>query len=146
MQYSMSLDGLPELQKKLGKSGYVTAVKSGMQKAVVYLEGAIKKQTPVKTGQLRASFTHQVAADGMEGVIGSSKAYAPMVESGTGVYAGKGRIYPISKKALAWNGMVRKSVAGMRGRFFVKKAWEEEGGGKLLRFFTDEIDGVLKSE
>ena len=139
----MSLDGLPELQKRLGDTKFTQATKKGMTQAVIFFEGEAKKDTPVKSGQLRSSFTHQISADGKEGKVGTNKIYGPFVEYGTGIYAGRGRIYPKSKRALAWNGTVRKSIAGMKGRFFVKQAWEKEGGGKLLRFFKDEFDKAL---
>ena len=144
IQYKVTIEGLPELQRKLGESNFRVALKQGMTNAVVYFEGEIKRRTPVRTGQLRGSFTHEVSEDGREGEVGTDKEYGPYVEEGTGVYIGKGRIYPRTKKALAWDNMARRSIAGQKGQFFVKRTWEEEGGVKLLRFFNDEFDKALK--
>ncbi len=143
LSYRIEIKGLPELQKKLGQSNFTKALKGGMTMAVVNLEGDIKANTPVKSGRLRAAWTHRVSADGSEGQIGNNLVYAPYVEFGTGVYIGKGRIYPVNKKALAWNGTVRRSIAGMKGRFFVQRTWQEEGGPKLIRFFKQSFDEAL---
>jgi hypothetical protein len=146
MKVSMKLKGHEELKRKLGKSRYETAMRKGMTKAVVKIESEIKKRTPVKSGQLKASFTHYISPDATQGVVGTNKEYAPYVEEGTGVYIGKGRIYPRTAGALAWGDMVRTSIAGMKGRFFVKKAWREEGGVKLLKFFDAEFDKAIKAK
>lgn len=143
ISFDIKVEGIDELKRKLGQTNFTTALKQGMTNAVVYFEGEIKKRTPVKSGQLKASFTHLVSGDGTEGIVGSNKSYGIYVEEGTGVYVGKGRIYPRTKKALAWDDMVRRSIAGMKGRFFVKKSWEEEGGVKLLHFFKDQFDEAL---
>lgn len=86
MQFSMKLEGLPQLQRKLGTTRFRTAQKQGMTKAVIHLEGEIKQRTPVKSGRLRASFTHRVSGDGVEGRVGTDVLYAPYVEYGTGTY------------------------------------------------------------
>ncbi len=144
--YRIQVEGLPELERKLSPTSYQVALKQGMTNAVVFLEGAIKKRAPVgKTGQLRARFTHIVSSDGKEGEVGSNTSYGPFVEFGTGVYIGRGRIYPKTKKALAWDNTVRRSIAGMKGRFFVKSAVDEEGY-KILPIFQAEFDKVLKGE
>lgn len=145
MNVSIEVEGLAELKRKLGATKFTIALKKGMTNAVIYFEGEVKKRTPVGiSGQLRASFTHRVSHDGTEGVIGTNKLYARFVEFGTGVFIGKGRIFPRSAKALAWNDIVRQSIAGMKGRFYVKRAWEEEGGRKLIRFFKFEFDKALR--
>ena len=155
MQFKLKVENLPELQRKLGESNFRVALKQGMENATTEMERQIKLHAPRgKTGNLRASFTHKVSADGTKGIVGSTGekggSYAPFVEFGTGVYVGKGRIYPKTAKALAWptqvkgSGTVRRSIKGMKGRFYVKKAWDEEGGGKLLRFFTASFDEALR--
>ncbi len=145
MEYQVKIEGLSDLKRKLGDTNFRVALKRGMTNAVIFMEGMVKKYTPVgKSGQLRASFTHKVNASGSEGEIGTNKEYAPYVEFGTGVYIGKGRIYPRTKKVLAWDGMVRRSIAGMKGRFFVQRAWDEQGGERLVRFFKESFDEAFK--
>ncbi len=45
------------------------------------VEGNVKRRTPVDTGRLRASYTHDADEDGV--VIGTNTQYAPFVELGT---------------------------------------------------------------
>jgi len=56
-----------------------------MQTAVLLVERTVKKLTPVNTGALRSSMGHEIRFVGAEfqGVVGTSKAYAPYVELGT---------------------------------------------------------------
>ncbi len=145
IEYHVVIEGLPELQRKLGETNFKVATKQGMENATTELERQIKLRTPHKSGDLMRAFKHKVSTDGMEGTIYNDVLgnYGPYVEYGTGVYIGKGRIYPRTKKALAWDGMVRRSVKGQKGQFFVKRSWEEEGGAKLLHFFTKQYDKQL---
>ena len=148
MSYIVEIKGLETLRKKLSPTQFTITKKQGMTNAVVFMEGKVKENTPFKKGELRASWLPSVSEDGMEGRVTSRKekaSYGPYVEYGTGVYIGRGRIYPKKKKALAWDGMVRRSVAGQRGQFFVKRTWEAEGGVKLIRFFANEINKQLES-
>lgn len=56
------------------------------------VKGQIVKNTPVDTGGLRNSVDYQKTVKGMQSVIeiGSTKAYAPYVEYGTGEFATNG--------------------------------------------------------
>ncbi len=58
----------------------------------LFLEGQIKKETPVDMGILRASNTHQVIVDDGEITIllANVMEYAPFVHQGTGIYAAAG--------------------------------------------------------
>lgn len=67
-----------------------------LERCGLQAEGYAKDLTPVDTGNLRNSITHQVSEDGLEVYIGTNVEYAPYVELGTGVYAegGGGRPTP----------------------------------------------------
>ena len=67
-----------------------------LERCGLQAEGYAKDLTPVDTGNLRNSITHQVSEDGREVYIGTNVEYAPYVELGTGVYAegGGGRPTP----------------------------------------------------
>ena len=146
MAFTVRIDGLPALKKKLGSTEFKAHMKKGMTKAVVFMEGQLKRGTPVQSGRLRAGWTHKVSFDGMVGEVGNAVRYGPFVEEGTGVFIGKGRIEPVSAKAFAWDDMVRYSIQGMKGRFFVKRTWDNVGGKKLLRFFTKEAEKTLEGK
>jgi HK97 gp10 family phage protein len=57
------------------------ATDRGLEKIGLVAEGYAKKLTPVDTGRLRNSITHEV--DGNDVYIGSNVEYAPYVELGT---------------------------------------------------------------
>lgn len=67
-----------------------------LERCGLQAEGYAKDLTPVDTGNLRNSITHQVSENGREVYIGTNMEYAPYVELGTGVYAegGGGRPTP----------------------------------------------------
>lgn len=146
MAFTVKIEGLPELQKKLGSTEFTAHMKKGMTRAVVFMEGQLKSGTPVQSGRLRSAWTHKISFGGMLGEVGNAVRYGPFVEEGTGVFIGGGRIFPRSAKALAWDDMVRWSIEGMKGRFFVKRTWDSVGGKKLLRFFTAEAEKSLEGK
>ncbi len=147
MAFTVKITGLQALEKKLGSTEFKAHMKRGMTRAVVYMEGQLKRNTPVgKSGQLRARWTHKVSFGGLLGEVGNAVRYGPFVEEGTGVFIGGGRIFPVSAKAMAWDDTVRHSIQGMKGRFFVKKTWATVGGKKLLRFFTLEANKSLEGK
>ena len=67
-----------------------------LERCGLQAEGYAKDLTPVDTGNLRNSITHQVSENGREVYIGTNMEYAPYVELGTGIYAegGGGRPTP----------------------------------------------------
>lgn len=65
-----------------------------LEKCGLTAEGYAKRLTPVDTGNLRNSITHQVSPDADEVQIGTNVEYAPYVELGTGKYAEGGRPTP----------------------------------------------------
>jgi hypothetical protein len=69
------------------------------------------------------------------------------VRYGTGIYAGKGRIYPTNKRALFWPGADHpyRSVAGQRANDFVTPALEEApNADEVLGVVVDELIGILE--
>lgn len=73
-----------------------TAALRALEKCGLTAEGYAKKLTPVDTGNLRNSITHQVAEAERAVYIGTNNEYAAYVELGTGKYAegGGGRPTP----------------------------------------------------
>lgn len=67
-----------------------------LERCGLQAEGYAKDLTPVDTGNLRNSITHQVSENSREVYIGTNVEYAPYVELGTGIYAegGGGRPTP----------------------------------------------------
>lgn len=81
-----------------------TLVKDGkrdaMQRAVLVVEAAAKREAPVKTGTLRRSITSRVERGGDRGVIGTNLRYARPVHEGSKPHT----IRPRRAKALFWKG------------------------------------------
>ena len=71
-----------------------------MQRSVLIVEGASKREAPVKTGNLRRTITSRVEQGGKRGVVGTNAPYARPVHDGQK----KRDIYPSVKKALYWKG------------------------------------------
>jgi hypothetical protein len=119
--YSKVGDKLPEIKKRgLKLSGQEMLRNLGLN-------------SPVDEGLLRQWFFYKTTTDEIE--IRTPAPYAPLVNDGTGVYAGKGVIRPKKGKALAftpgkkWNGPVGKDgkvflkySKGQKGQHFVEKS------------------------
>lgn len=89
MDFSTDFGGLDGLA-----SGVINApelvqreLRAAMNKTVLYLDGVVKERTPTAYGTLRNSIFNEVNSApeglGVEGVVGSSLAYAAYVELGT---------------------------------------------------------------
>ena len=65
---------------------------SALTKASEMMKGAIVKNTPVDTGGLKGSIGYELNIDGHKSTarVGSTMAYAPYVEYGTGEFAENG--------------------------------------------------------
>ncbi len=68
------------------------------------VKNAARRNCPVDEGRLRASIDSEVRGSGRSLTvrIGSNLAHAIYVEKGTGVYAGRGYIYPKRGRYLRW--------------------------------------------
>ena len=65
-----------------------------LEKCGMVAEGYAKRLTPVDTGNLRNSITHEVDTEELAVYIGSNVEYAAYVELGTGQYTEGGRPTP----------------------------------------------------
>lgn len=92
------------------------------------VENAAKRECPVDEGRLRNSITSEVILTdaGWEGRVGSNLKYARAVHEGTGIYAGRGYIYPRRARVLSWQQDGRRvfarRVRGQRGNPFLVRA------------------------
>lgn len=80
------------------------ATERGLEKIGLVAEGYAKKLTPVDTGRLRNSITHEV--DGNDVYIGSNVEYAPYVELGTS----KQKAQPFLKPAATEHSQTYKGI------------------------------------
>lgn len=111
------------------------AAERGVKRVTLSIETAAVKNAPERTGNLQNSSTVQFKGAGFEtvGEVRFTAKYALYVHEGTGIFGPKGKPFgPVEKKALKWTGpdglaVFAKSVIGMPGRPFLKKAFEEEG-------------------
>lgn len=103
-----------QVAAKLSPALLEVKLHQSMQKAVLIAEGASKKQTPVKTGNLRRSETSRVQGGGMriQGIVGTNMQYARFVHNGTrrmkarpffdnGLAASRGQIVSVLQDAAA---------------------------------------------
>ena len=70
------------------KAALNAALQRGLEKIGLKAEGYAILKVPVAEGTLKQSITHKVEGD--EVYVGSDLYYAPYVELGTGIFAGKG--------------------------------------------------------
>lgn len=96
--------------------------RDAMQRAVLTVEAQAKRESPVKTGNLRRSITSRVERGGDRGVVGTNAKYARAVHEGTRART----IRPVRKRALFWRGARHpvKSVRhpGSRANPFLERA------------------------
>ena len=137
---SFKIEGLEALLAKLKPELVAGPVKKFLMDASLYVEGQAKRRTPVDTGRLRASITHEIDASPMPlfGKIGTNVFYAPYVEFGTRPH------FPPPGALDVWasrhgfpNGFVVAraiSRAGTRGRHMFEQGLEASKGkiGELL--------------
>lgn len=132
-----------ELARKL-KGDLLGARKAGMINTVTTIEAVAHKDAPVKTSNLANSGTSDVNADGSEGTITFTAKYAEWAHEGTGLYGPrKAKIVPKAKKALFWPGCKHpvRSVAGMKGRPFLRKAAE---GADIPALYKEGMENFLR--
>ena len=114
-----------------------------MEKSVFYLEGQVKRLTPVVTGTLRRSVQGRSTTMGpvVLGLVFSPQNYAAVVERG----ARPRTIVPRRKKALSWPGANHpvRSVnwPGFRGRFMFQRGLAKSRP-QINQFFDDALHNV----
>ena len=123
------------------------AMRQGIQEGCLFFKTKAQQFSPVDTTKLRGSISSQVNSN-TDGRIFTNTKYAPYQEYGTGIYAGKGYIYPKKAKFLVFKNkagklIFAKKVKGVKGRFYFKKAGEELKNSSIL---DDAITKVLKKE
>lgn len=71
-----------------------------MKRSTLIVEGASKREAPVKKGNLRRTITSRVEEGGRRGVVGTNAPYARPVHDGSKPHI----IRPVRAKALMWPG------------------------------------------
>lgn len=114
-------------------------IKETLQYGALMIKGKAKEKSPIDKGILRASIT-ETGVSGNEIRVISPVEYAKYQEFGTGIYAGKGMIYPKRARFLAWKNksgkwVFAKAVRGVKGKRFF---------GQAIDYFIENIDKVKK--
>lgn len=116
-----------------------------MQRSVLLVEGNAKRETPVKTGNLRRTITSRVEDGGRRGVVGTNATYARPVHDGSRPHI----IKATRAKALYWKGASYpvRSVKhpGNKPNPFFKRAAEMSRSGverELAAWGAKVIGGV----
>ena len=101
------------------------------------------------SGRLADSFYVMDDSAGVESTV-SVRTLQPLklqyVTQGTGIYAGKGRIYPTTKKALYWPGASNpyRSVAGQEPNDFVTPVLDGFQPEEALQIVIDELAAIIE--
>lgn len=138
------IKGLAETKKKLEQVSedlHGRPMVSVFQKATLLVSRDAKINAPVDTGKLRSSITTEVftkqslfGGNILTGVVGTNLTYAPYMEFGTGVFAGK---KPHRPKAVYLEQWARRHKAGA---YQVANAIAIRGGLKPRRYFQKAAD------
>jgi HK97 gp10 family phage protein len=116
------------------------AINDALHWSALFIKGEAKKNAPVDTGVLRNSITETGVFDNTIKVISPVK-YAKFQEFGTGVYLGRGMIYPKRSRFLVWRDrrsgkmIFAKAVRGVPPKRFF---------GKAIEKFIQKIDLLKK--
>ncbi len=137
--YYATIPNLPELQKRFQEAPQITlvAVRDAVNKSLTNYQREAKLNAPVDTGRLRqgilvkpATITAGGSLTKVSGSVNATANYSAAVELGTGIYGpNKAPILPKKKPYFTFKtkggGWVRvKSIRGMRGRFYMRDALE----------------------
>lgn len=83
MEYKITVDNRDKVLEATHEQ-----VEKALEAIGLQAEGYVAMLTPVDTGRLRDSITHEVKGDTV--YIGTNVEYAPYIEFGTGIYADSG--------------------------------------------------------
>jgi HK97 gp10 family phage protein len=109
-----------------------------MRRVVLLVQNRAKTLAPVDTGRLRASIMPEVRAsepNKIVGVVGSNVKYAPYMELGTGVFAGKSRYFPPPSALDVW--ARRHNIAS---GFLVARAIFMAGGTRPRHYLQQALE------
>lgn len=153
MTYSVSIPNLDRLQAEFKRAPQITTteVKRAVDAATMLLQGSAKQKAPIDTGRLRQGIVRRnasVRGNVVEGTVSASAKYSLAQEVGTGIYGpAKRPIRPKSKPYLMFkiNGQwVRtKEVKGVRGRFYMKGA-VDDNGDRIVQLFEAAEDRITR--
>lgn len=140
-----ALETLERLERNLDR-----IIRDTLDMSALMVMGKAKENAPVDKGTLRGSITKTNAVRSGRNYIvrvGTNVKYAPYQEFGTGIYAGRGYIYPRRARFLAWRDksgkwVFARRVRGVKPRRYFGKAVEyfKANMGKVVRILKSNID------
>lgn len=151
MDIKTEIEGLEQTKRKLEQVAediHGKEMVDTFKEVTAIVTRSAKINAPVDRGQLRSSITPEVYSRGMQlvGVVGSNKHYAPYMELGTGVFAGKRRHRVPAKYLTVWAKRHNTNAhdvsyaifkrGGLEPRHYLQKAFrtnEEEIRRKISR-------------
>lgn len=143
--------GLEELERAMRKAPELVhrEMHRAMTKSTMVVEEKTKRETPVDTGRLRASWNSRVEGFGTDirGVVGTKVFYAPYVEYGTRPHwPPPGALATWAKRHGIPEFVVARTIAarGTKGRKMLTTALEESIR-KIEALFSKAIDRVLEA-
>ncbi len=138
-QIFFSKKSLADVERQFGPEALGNALVESADEIGAHASGVIAEGTPtnknpqpgVPRGRLAAGWSHRVKkqGNGADVIIGNAVFYGPFVNFGTGIFAGKGRIFPKKKRAMAFffkgGPVVVRSIKGQPGQHFAEKGLEK---------------------
>lgn len=120
MKLTVEIKGLDKLIDSVADE---QALSQALGQACALVERSAKEKAPKDTGELRRSITSEIR--GNEGIIYTTKEYAPYVEYGTGLFAENGN----GRKNVPWSYQDDEgewhSTSGMKPQPFMRPALDE---------------------
>ena len=155
---AVRITGLVEARQKMDQIArdlHGREMQSGMREATMLVTNTARREAPVDTGRLRASITPEVRVEGkdMVGIVGSNVMYAPYMELGTGIYAGRSPYFPPPSALEVWakrHGTTGYIVAlaifragGLKPREFLKHGFERNES-RIVELIGNVVTRIVK--
>lgn len=148
MSLAVQVEGLDKLIKDANKAGADSRVlvKAAITNSVNKIQSEARARAPHRTGTLQRSILASVSYP--NGQVTVNEKYGQYIESGTGIYAGEGRITPKKALAMRWRGqggafVFARSTKGQKARPFFKPGIEAASAYITLQF-TKALDRIAE--
>ena len=151
MNYNIEIKGLKQLQKNFSKAPIMVTknLSNAIKQSIHIIRPMMVKEAPHDKGGLRKNiYARQTGLTGIVGPDLKSTPYALYVHSGTGIYAGRGRIYPKRAKVLAFKVggkmVFAKSIKGQKANPFVERT-ANKMTPIIQRIFNKTVDLIINN-
>jgi len=149
MSYTIEIQGLDTLKKSFAQSPSIVTkhLVSAIKESIHIIRPIMVKEAPHAKGELRKNiYARQTGLTGIVGPDLQSTKYALYVHFGTGIYAGKGRIYPRKSSILVFNiggkKVFARSIKGQKPNPFVERT-ATQMTPYVQKIFDNKINNIV---